>query len=66
MAYGEVLNVKSGMISISMEEYENPDKIKTSGQWNEMTAAAAGIYETIGTSKQPTMEHASTDVSVCQ
>ena len=39
MAYGEVLNVKSGMIS--MEEYENPDKIKASGQWNEMTAAAA-------------------------
>lgn len=64
MAYGEVLNAKSGMIS--MEEYENPDKIKASGQWNEMTAAAAGIYETIGTSKQPTMEHASTDVSVCQ
>ena len=48
MAYGEVLNVKSGMIP--MEEYENPDKIKPSDQ---TTAAAAGIYENIGTSKQP-------------
>ena len=48
MAYGEVLNVKSGMIP--MEEYENinPDKIKPSDQ---TTAAAASIkfYENIGT-----------------
>ena len=63
MAYGEVLNVTSGMTS--MEEYENSDKIKISDQWNETTAAST--YETIGsTSQQPTTEYASTDVSVCK
>ena len=54
MAYGEVPNVKSGMISMEKYENINPDKIKPSDQ---TTAAAASIkfYENIDTiySKQP-------------
>ena len=65
MAYGEV-NLKPGMISME-GEYENPDKIlKPSGQWNETTAVSNSYYETIETNKQPALEDASTDDSVCQ
>ena len=62
MAYGEVLNVNSGMIS--MGEYENPDKIKPSDQ---TTAVAEGIMKplVLANSQQWNMLY-STDVSVCQ
>ena len=50
MAYGEVTLKPAGMMTME-GEYENPDKIlKTSGHWNETTAASN--YETIDTSKQ--------------
>ena len=54
MAYGEVTLKPTGMMTVE-GEYENPDKIlKPSGQWSGTTAASN--YETIDTSKQPTME----------
>ena len=48
VAYGEVPNVKSGMMSMEKYENINPDKIKPSDQ---TTAAAASIkfYENIDT-----------------
>ena len=57
MAYGKMTLKPAGMMIIE-EEYENPDKIlKPSNQWNEATVASNYInYETIDTSKQPTME----------